>query len=65
MPYTLRDNASQEAQENYQADEYVYMLYGVVVHLGETVDNGHIFVYVRAPDNLWYLGRTKSSEPDV
>jgi hypothetical protein len=24
------------------------------VHIGETANNGHIFSYVRSPDNLWY-----------
>ncbi len=24
-----------------------------LVHLGETVNNGHIFVYIRSADNLW------------
>jgi ubiquitin C-terminal hydrolase len=54
MPYIVSNNPSSEAQENHQSDEYIYILYAVVVHLGETADNGHIFVYVRSPDNLWY-----------
>lgn len=54
IPYFVNDGASQEAQETYQSDEYIYILYAVVVHLGETADNGHIFAYVRSPDNLWY-----------
>ena len=53
-PYVVNNNASEEVQENPQSEEYIYMLYAVVVHLGETANNGHIFAYIRSPDNLWY-----------
>ncbi|CAF5053111.1 unnamed protein product, partial [Rotaria sp. Silwood1] len=53
-PYVANNNASEEVQKNHQSDEYIYMLYAVVVHLGKTANNGHILVYIRSPDNLWY-----------
>lgn len=31
-----------------------YQLYAVLVHSGETTENGHIFSYVQCPDKLWY-----------
>ena len=31
-----------------------YELYAVLVHSGEATENGHIFSYVRSPDQLWY-----------
>lgn len=53
-PYIVTNNVPQEVQNNHQSDEYIYMLYAVVLHLGETANNGHVLVYIRAPDNLWY-----------
>ncbi|CAF1474305.1 unnamed protein product [Adineta steineri] len=47
-------NASQINQENHSFNKFYYKLYAVVVHLGDSADNGHIFSYVCAPDNNWY-----------
>ncbi|CAF5175986.1 unnamed protein product, partial [Rotaria magnacalcarata] len=40
--------------EQYNSNDYIYKLNAVVVHIGETADSGHIFSYIRSPDNLWY-----------
>ncbi|CAF1464470.1 unnamed protein product, partial [Rotaria sordida] len=53
-PYVANNNASEEVQKNDPSDESIYMLYAVIVHLGKTANNGHIFAYIRSPDNLWY-----------
>jgi ubiquitin C-terminal hydrolase len=53
MPY-IDKNMSQSNQKNLESNEFVYQLYSVLVHLGETTNNGHIFSYVRSPDDLWY-----------
>lgn len=52
-PYFAHNNST-EIQNYHQSDEYIYMLYAVVVHLGNTASKGHIFAYIRSPDNLWY-----------
>ncbi|CAF2637171.1 unnamed protein product [Rotaria sp. Silwood2] len=44
----------QSNKENHTFHQYIYQLNAVVVHIGETVNSGHIFSYVRSPDNLWY-----------
>jgi hypothetical protein len=31
-----------------------FRLYCVIVHLGNEVDKGHLFAYIRAPDDAWY-----------
>ena len=31
-----------------------------MIHIGETVNSGHIFSYIRSPDNLWYQADDES-----
>ncbi|CAF2149342.1 unnamed protein product [Rotaria magnacalcarata] len=40
--------------EQSTSNVYIYKLNAVVVHIGEAADSGHIFSYIRSPDNLWY-----------
>ena len=44
----------------YEATEFIYKLFAFVVHIGEFVDKGHIFSYVRAPDDCWYKADDES-----
>jgi ubiquitin carboxyl-terminal hydrolase 36/42 len=53
MPYIDR-NMFQSNQASRQSNQLVYRLYSVLVHLGETADNGHIFSYILSPDDAWY-----------
>lgn len=32
----------------------LYQLYGVLVHYGHSVNSGHYFCFVRAPNQTWY-----------
>ncbi|CAF4164381.1 unnamed protein product [Rotaria sp. Silwood2] len=50
----------QSNQENYSLNEFLYQLNSVVVHVGENANNGHIFSYIRSPDNLWYKADDES-----
>ena len=36
-------------------DHQNYELYGVVVHIGGTLNGGHYIAYCKSPDNNWYL----------
>ena len=36
-------------------ESYNYELYGVVVHIGGTLNGGHYIAYCKSPDNNWYL----------
>ena len=47
-------------EEHDKYNEFVYRLYAVVVHVGETVEYGHIFSYIRSPDNFWYKANDES-----
>jgi len=58
-PY-IHKNVLELNQQNYKFNDFIYELYAVLVHLGETADNGHIFSYVRSPDNLWYKTNDES-----
>lgn len=51
--YMEQMNDGQENQNGTNERE-MYRLKSVVVHLGDTADNGHIFAYVLAPDHNWY-----------
>lgn len=33
----------------------LYGLYGVLVHSGKSLHNGHYYCFVRGPNNFWYL----------
>lgn len=33
------------------------------MHLGENANNGHIFTYIRSPDNLWYKANDELVTP--
>jgi len=50
----MHKNVFQLNQQNHKFNHLIYELYAVLVHLGETVDNGHLFSYIRSPDDLWY-----------
>lgn len=39
---------------NYADHRSIYCLLGVLVHLGETAETGHVFAYVLGSDNKWY-----------
>ena len=53
MPYVdkhvLRLN-----QDDHQLDKLIWQLHGVIVHLGNTVNEGHVYSYIRSPDGAWY-----------
>ncbi|CAF4240825.1 unnamed protein product [Rotaria sp. Silwood2] len=44
----------QSDKENCQINQFIYQLNAVVVHIGETVNSGHIHSYIKSPDALWY-----------
>lgn len=33
----------------------LYGLYGVLVHSGKSLHNGHYYCFVRGPNNVWHL----------
>ena len=47
-------------EERDKYNEFVYRLYAVVIHVGETVKYGRIFSYIRSPDNFWYKANDES-----
>ncbi|CAF4583183.1 unnamed protein product [Rotaria socialis] len=47
-------------KENNTIDNFVYKLNSVVVHLGENATSGHVFTYVRSPDETWYTANDES-----
>ncbi|CAF4486075.1 unnamed protein product, partial [Rotaria magnacalcarata] len=47
-------------KENNTIDNFVYKLKSVVVHLGENATSGHVFTYVRSPDETWYTANDES-----
>ncbi|CAF4088654.1 unnamed protein product [Adineta steineri] len=58
-PYIHKDMLQLD-NENYKFTDFIYQLYAVLVHLGETANNGHIFSYVQAPDTRWYKANDES-----
>ncbi|CAF0902184.1 unnamed protein product [Adineta steineri] len=61
-PYIHKDMLQLD-NENYKFTDFIYQLYAVLVHLGETANNGHIFSYVQAPDTRWYKANDESVTP--
>jgi uncharacterized UBP type Zn finger protein len=61
-PY-IQKNVLHLNQQNYKFNDFIYELYAVSVHLGEAANNGHIFSYVRSPDNLWYKANDELVTP--
>lgn len=59
MPYVDR-HVLQSNQDNPQLDKLIYQLYGVLIHLGDTANNGHIFSYIRSPDDAWYTANDET-----
>jgi len=44
-------NISNEDHESFNPKLH---LYGIIVHIGEQVNNGHFYSYFRAPNDRWY-----------
>ena len=43
----------QSTHQQYKSNERIYKLNAAVIHVGENVNNGHIFSYIRSPDHKW------------
>lgn len=41
----------------------LYSLYGVLVHSGKSLHNGHYYCFVRGPNNVWHLMDDSSVRP--
>jgi ubiquitin carboxyl-terminal hydrolase 36/42 len=52
-PY-VNTNVSDSNEENDSISNFIYKLYAVVVHRGETPFSEHSFSYIHSPDGLWY-----------
>ena len=52
-PYVDQDDV-QQRNKNYEDHRSIYSLLGVLVHLGDAAETGHVFAYILAPDNEWY-----------
>jgi len=52
-PY-LSNNIQQVSDENNETFNMKFHLYGVIIHIGQHVNEGHLFAYVRGPNNYWY-----------
>ena len=50
----ITSDVVESLHQQHKSNEYIYKLNAVVAHLGETVNSGHIFSYIRSPDNTWY-----------
>ncbi|CAF3701085.1 unnamed protein product [Adineta steineri] len=56
-PKIPNDNSN---KENFHL---LFRLYCVIVHLGHEVDKGHLFAYIRGPDDMWYKANDSTITP--
>lgn len=40
---------------NSKGEKCLYKLCSLLIHQGNSIDSGHYYCYVRAPNNIWYL----------
>lgn len=62
MPY-FDAHVFQSNEHDRQLNKLVYQLYGVLIHLGDNAQNGHIFTYIRSSDNAWYTANDEKVSP--
>ena len=58
-PFITSELVSSSREVN-KSNQYVYKLNAVVIHIGGILNSGHIFSYIRSPDNLWYQADDES-----
>ena len=59
----MDQNAAQQRNMQHKNQHSIYRLFAVLVHLGESAANGHVFAYVLAPDNNWYKANDEIVTP--
>jgi ubiquitin C-terminal hydrolase len=62
MPYIDR-HVFESNQDNHQLDKLIYQLCGVLIHCGDTTNNGHIYSYIRSPNDAWYTANDETILP--
>lgn len=56
----LSDNIHEISNENIQICTLKVRLYAVIIHFGQNLNNGHLFAYVRGPNDYWYEANDSS-----
>jgi ubiquitin carboxyl-terminal hydrolase 36/42 len=62
MPYVDK-HVLQSNQGNHQLDKLIWQLYGVIIHLGDTANDGHVYSHIRSPDGAWYKADDETISP--
>ncbi|CAF1488393.1 unnamed protein product, partial [Adineta steineri] len=62
MPYVDK-HVLQSNQGNHQWDKFIWQLHGVLIHLGDSANNGHVYSHIRSPDGAWYKADDEKISP--
>lgn len=50
----INDDDKKSSNETDPISNTKFHLYGVIIHMGQCTNNGHLFAYVRGPNKCWY-----------
>lgn len=62
MPYVDK-HSLQPNRNNDQLNKFIWQLNSVLVHLGDTANDGHVYSHIRSPDGAWYKADDEKVSP--